>query len=86
MYGCIATVERCKYKSYWLPLTRVTPHGVRRCHEVTEVTAAVSAAASVGASALQRCPSDTRTLVRGRLILCRIFNAAITIKGFKNDC
>ena len=26
----------------WLPLTRVTPHGVGRCHEVTEGTAAVS--------------------------------------------
>ena len=25
-----------------LPLTRVTPHSVRRCHEVTEETAAVS--------------------------------------------
>ena len=22
MDGCIATVERCKYKSFWLPLTR----------------------------------------------------------------
>ena len=41
----VSSIKRFFCKSWgiiWLPLTRVTPHGVRRCHEVTEETAAVS--------------------------------------------
>ena len=35
-------VEVIEIAKPWLPLTRVTPHSVGRCHEVTEGTAAVS--------------------------------------------
>ena len=42
-YYVVNSAQNYSFHTYRrLPLTRVTPHCVRRCHEVTEVTAAVS--------------------------------------------